>query len=105
MKIKKKSIKYSYEALFTLTSEYRWLVTFPSFPHLHTDGETLAEARKEAQDALLSEIEISKKLKVEMPLPLKSYLELIEVVVEVEEYYKRKKKTKGERKDDKEKDA
>lgn len=44
--------KYTYQALFTPAVEGGYTVTFPDFPCCITEGETIEEATKMAQEAL-----------------------------------------------------
>lgn len=44
--------KYVYPAIFTLAEEGGYLVNFPSLENCFTDGDTLAEAFENAEDAL-----------------------------------------------------
>ena len=44
--------KYVYPAVFTLAEEGGYLVNFPSLDNCFTDGDTLAEAFENAEDAL-----------------------------------------------------
>lgn len=45
-------MKYVYPAIFTPAEEGGYLISFPDFPNIHTDGDSLAEAMDMAEDAL-----------------------------------------------------
>lgn len=47
----KKKLPARVEAVFVPDSEGFWLVEFPQLPGLHTFGETLREAKRNAQEA------------------------------------------------------
>lgn len=45
-------MKYIYPAIFTKEEDGGYLVEFPDLPECYTDGDTLAEAFENAEDAL-----------------------------------------------------
>lgn len=45
-------MKYIYPAILTPAEEGGYLIQFPDFPGIHTDGDSLAEAIDMAEDAL-----------------------------------------------------
>lgn len=45
-------MKYIYPAIFTPAEEAGYLIQFPDFPEIHTDGDSLTDAMDMAEDAL-----------------------------------------------------
>ena len=64
-KFEKKILNYT--AIFEPAVEGGFVVYVPSLPGCHTQGETLDEAYKMAQDAILAYIETLRGLKEEIP--------------------------------------
>ena len=58
-----------YPGALTRDEAGRWLVTFPDFPNIATDGTDLAEALEEASDCLASEIAFRMADKEVIPQP------------------------------------
>jgi len=50
-------MKYSYTVLFEPAAEGGYVVTCPALPGLVTEGETLDEARRMAEDAIIGYLE------------------------------------------------
>jgi antitoxin HicB len=57
----KKISEYSFTVLFEPAAEGGYVVTCPALPGLVTEGDSLAEARKMAKDAILAYLESLKK--------------------------------------------
>lgn len=64
-KFKKKILNYT--VIFEPAEEGGFVVHVPALPGCHTQGETLDEAYKMAQDAILGYIETLRELKEEIP--------------------------------------
>jgi antitoxin HicB len=64
-KIKKKILNYT--LIFEPAEEDGFIVLVPALPGCHTQGETLDEAYKMAQDAIFGYIQTLKELKEEIP--------------------------------------
>jgi predicted RNase H-like HicB family nuclease len=64
-KLKKKILNYT--VIFEPAKEGGFIVHVPSLPGCHTQGETLDEAYKMAQDAILGYIKTLRDLKEEIP--------------------------------------
>lgn len=69
VKIKKKIKKeiFNYTVIFEPAEEGGFIVHVPSLPGCHTQGETLDEAYRMAQDAIYGYIKILQELKEEIP--------------------------------------
>ncbi len=59
--------QYTFTVIFTLAEEGGYVVTCPSLPGLVTEGDTLAEAREMAGEAIAGYIEVL--LKDGQPIP------------------------------------
>jgi len=72
---------FAYPAKFRPDESGRPLVSFPDFPHAHTDGKNMAEAFEEATDCLGSVIaaRIAEKLEVPRPSPVNRGSKLVPV--------------------------
>ena len=72
---------FSYPAVFRRDESGRPVVSFPDFPHAHTDGKDMSEAMEEAIDCLGSVIAhaIAEKLDVPAPSPAKRGHRLVPV--------------------------
>jgi predicted RNase H-like HicB family nuclease len=57
----RKSREYSFTVLFEPAAEGGYVVTCPALPGLFTEGDTLAEARRMATDAILAYLESLRK--------------------------------------------
>ena len=64
-RIKKKILNYT--VIFEPAEEGGFVVHVPALPGCHTQGETLDEAYRMAQDAILGYIEILRDFKEEIP--------------------------------------
>jgi predicted RNase H-like HicB family nuclease len=64
-RIRKKILNYT--VIFEPAEEGGFIVHVPALPGCHTQGETLDEAYKMAQDAILGYIETLRDLKEEIP--------------------------------------
>lgn len=64
-RFKKKILNYT--VIFEPAEEGGFIVHVPALPGCHTQGETLDEAYKMAQDAILGYIETLRELKEEIP--------------------------------------
>ncbi len=62
-------MKYIYPAIFTPAEEGGYLINFPDFPNIHTDGDTLEEAFDMAEDALNLWLWNAEEEKQEIPKP------------------------------------
>ena len=60
---------FHYPATLRRDEADRWVVSFPDFPKVATDGKDLAEALEEASDCLGSEIAFRMADKEEIPRP------------------------------------
>ena len=60
---------FSYPAAVSRDEQKRFLVTFPDFPRIATDGKNLLEALEEASDCLGSEIAFRMADKEDIPRP------------------------------------
>ena len=60
---------FSYPATLTRDEQKRFLVTFPDFPRIATDGKDLAEALEEGSDCLGSEIAFRMVEREDIPRP------------------------------------
>ncbi|PIR07621.1 MAG: hypothetical protein COW25_00185 [Candidatus Nealsonbacteria bacterium CG15_BIG_FIL_POST_REV_8_21_14_020_37_12] len=70
MKKSKKKIKkeiFNYTVIFEPAEEGGFIVHVPSLPGCHTQGETLDEAYRMAQDAIYGYIKTLRELKEEIP--------------------------------------
>jgi antitoxin HicB len=72
---------FSYPATFRRDRDGRPVVSFPGFPHAHTDGKDMEEAIEEAIDCLGSVIalRIVRKEAIPAPTPLKRGQRLVPV--------------------------
>ena len=64
-RLKKKVLNYT--VIFEPAEEGGFIVHVPALPGCHTQGETLDEAYRMAQDAILGYIETLRDLKEEIP--------------------------------------
>lgn len=64
-------MKYVYPAIFTPAEEGGYLISFPDFPNIHTDGDTLPEAMDMAEDALNLWLWDAEESKEDIPTPCK----------------------------------
>lgn len=62
-------MKYIYPVVFTHAEEGGYLISFPDFPHIHTDGESLADAFSMAEDALNLWLWHAEEKSKEIPVP------------------------------------
>ena len=63
------TISFEYPARFQRDEAGRFVVSFPDFPHAHTDGKDIAEATEEAIDCLGSVIAESIATRADIPRP------------------------------------
>lgn len=63
------SAEYTYSAVFEPAEEGGFVVSFPKFPGLVTQGETLAEAREAATDLLTGYLELLRERGRSLPKP------------------------------------
>jgi len=73
--------EYSYAVLFEPAEEGGFVVTCPALPGLVTEGDTLAEARAMAQDAIRAYLESLRKDRQPMPVERVPLLEEIHVLL------------------------
>jgi antitoxin HicB len=59
-----------YALTLSKDSNGTWLVDVPALPHVHTFGETKADARKRALDAVVTGLEILADSRAPIPAPL-----------------------------------
>jgi len=64
-KVKKRILNYT--VIFEPAEEGGFIIHVPALPGCHTQGETLDEAYRMAQDAILGYIETLRDLKEEIP--------------------------------------
>ena len=62
--------EYTYTAVFEPAEEGGYVVTVPMLPGLHTEGDTLEEARTMAEDAIRCYIETLQQIGEEIPVEL-----------------------------------
>lgn len=78
--------EYSYTVLFEPAEEGGYVVTCPALPGLVTEGDTLAEAREMAQDAIRAYLESLRKDRLPIPpdrvIKLKPVKEKVRVAFE-----------------------
>ncbi|MDE2058386.1 MAG: type II toxin-antitoxin system HicB family antitoxin [candidate division NC10 bacterium] len=78
--------EYSYTVLFEPAEEGGYVVTCPALPGLVTEGDTLAEAREMAQDAIRAYLESLRKDGLPVPpdreIKLKPVKEKVRVAFE-----------------------
>lgn len=62
-------MKYVYPVIFTPAEEGGYLIDFPDFPHIHTDGDSLEDAFDMAEDALNLWLWNAEEERKEIPAP------------------------------------
>lgn len=73
--------EYSYTVLYEKLPEGGYNVLVPAIPEICTFGETLAEARKMAQDAIRCALESAQKLNEPLPEDIEPSTERIAVML------------------------
>lgn len=74
---------YSFTVLFEPAAEGGYVVTCPALPGLVTEGDTLAEARKMAKDAIRGYVESLRKDGEPIPEDLKSMREPVKEIIKI----------------------
>ncbi|MGE0363058.1 MAG: type II toxin-antitoxin system HicB family antitoxin [Vicinamibacterales bacterium] len=59
-----------YSLVLSKDSNGTWLVDVPALPHVHTFGDTKAEARERARDAIVTGLDLLVDQKAPIPAPL-----------------------------------
>jgi antitoxin HicB len=77
------SSEYSFTVFFEPAAEGGYVVTCPALPGLVTEGDTLAEARKMARDAIRACVESLRKDGEPIPRDLKLVLEPVKEKISV----------------------
>ena len=75
--------EYSYTVFFEPASEGGYVVTCPALPGLVTEGDTLAEARKMARDAIRAYLESLRKDGEPIPNDLKRMSDPVKETISV----------------------
>ena len=75
--------EYSYTVFFEPAAEGGYVVTCPALPGLVTEGDTLAEARRMARDAILAYLESLRKDGEPIPGDLKLVSEPVKEKIRV----------------------
>lgn len=75
--------EYSFTVLFEPAAEGGYVVTCPALPGLVTEGDTLAEARKMAKDAIRAYVESLRKDGDPIPKDLKPMPESVKESIKI----------------------
>jgi len=78
-----RAIEYDFTVLFEPAAEGGYVVTCPALPGLVTEGDTLAEARRMAQDAIRAYLESLRKDGEDIPADPRLHLEPVKEKIKV----------------------